>query len=90
MVPIKHENQSVIGALKISVGTDKLFDPALRLRIGETGNLMLVDETGSVRLCPVCPASRHTRVEGLTNRGNNEGPNWIEVQEDAHGQTGGT
>ncbi len=71
------------------MGTDILFDPALRLSIGETGNLMLVDETGNVLLCPVCPASRHTRVEGLTNRGNNAGPKWIEVQEDGHGQTGG-
>ena len=89
VVPIRHEDQSVIGALKVSVGTDTLFDPALRLSIGETGNLMLVNETGSVLLCPVCPASRHTRIEGFTNRGNNAGPNWVEVQEDGHGQTGG-
>ena len=71
------------------MGTDILFDPALRLSIGETGNLMLVNETGSVLLCPIRPASGHTRIEGLTNRGNNAGPNWVEVQEDGHGQTGG-
>ena len=89
VVPIRDDRKVVIGALKVSMETEALFAPALQLRIGETGNIMLVDASGKILLCPVLPVGLHSRIETFGAQVEHTGAKWIEVHNDGHGKQGG-
>jgi len=89
VVPIRDDRKVVIGGLKVSMETEALFAPALQLRIGETGNIMLVDASGKILLCPVLPVGLHSRIETFRAQVEHTGAKWMEVHNDGHGKQGG-
>lgn len=93
-VPISDDDGSTLGALKVAIGTEGLFASVLRTRIGQTGHVMLLDQTGHVLICPILPVSLHTRTDVFAGGRDLSYPTrlgaaWAEVEDDSHGGRGG-
>lgn len=90
VAPIRGEEPGVLGALKVVIGRDDLLVSILRSRIGRTGHVMLLDETGMVLACGLLEAARHERFLGLGQEGASKGTRmpgevaWGEVGIDTH------
>ncbi|HKW86892.1 MAG TPA: ATP-binding protein [Nitrospiraceae bacterium] len=93
-VPISDEDGVTLGALKVAIGTEGLFASVLRTRIGQTGHVMLLDQSGHVLICPILPASLHTRTDVFAGGRDRAQPTrmgaaWVVVEDDSHGSRGG-
>lgn len=63
-VPIRDNQNRVVGALKGVVETDGLLVPALQQRIGRTGTMMVTQADGQALFCPRC-ADTDSRKDGV-------------------------
>jgi len=93
-VPISDDDGSALGVLKVAIGTEGLFASVLRTRIGQTGHVMLLEQDGRVLICPIRPASLHTRTDVFAGGRDRAQPTrlgaaWVEVEDDSHGSRGG-
>jgi PAS domain S-box-containing protein len=94
-VPIRDDNGTVAGALKVVIGREHFLDSVLRGRIGRTGHVMLLDNDGAVIACPLRAPSVHTRLTELTPDPSSTGtarlvgPVWRELGVDTHQERGG-
>lgn len=94
-VPIRDDNGTVAGALKVVIGRDNILDSVLRGRIGRTGHVMLLDDQGAVVACPLRAPSLHKRLTeltaspSLTGAARLAGPVWRELGVDTHQERGG-
>ncbi|MGH7206181.1 MAG: ATP-binding protein [Nitrospiraceae bacterium] len=93
-VPISDDDGHTLGVLKVAIGTEGLFASVLRTRIGQTGHVMLLKQGGHVLICPILPASLHTRTDAFTGGRDRAHPTslgaaWVEVEDDSHGSRGG-
>lgn len=92
-VPIRSDDGTVRGALKVAIGTGQLFASILRTRIGQTGHVMVLGDDGRVLICPVFPPGLHTKTDAFSG-GLHPIPSvlseatWAEVQDDTHGVHG--
>ncbi|MGQ0812680.1 MAG: ATP-binding protein [Nitrospiraceae bacterium] len=92
-VPI-FDNDLVLGALKVVIGTDELFTSILRSRIGETGHVMLVADEGTVLACAVLSPALHAKTGIPLGKRDPSGRSavssamWTEVENDTHGSQG--
>jgi PAS domain S-box-containing protein len=89
-VPIGTEEGPVLGALKVAIGTDALFGPVLRTRIGKTGHMMVLGSDGQTLVCPLMPPGLHHKTDAVVS--GRDGPAggpaeavWREVRDDGHG-----
>lgn len=94
-VPIRGDDGTVAGALKVVIGRDDFLDSVLRGRIGRTGHVMLLDDQGAVVACPLRAPALHTRLAeptsnpSLTGTARLAGPVWRELGVDTHQERGG-
>ncbi len=93
-VPVTDHRRAVIGAIKVVIEKDQLFDSVFRSRIGETGHVMLLNSGGLVLACPVLPPAQHrvVQAEGRALFDTTypiSGALWLEAQDDGHGNAGG-
>ncbi|MGH7233655.1 MAG: cache domain-containing protein, partial [Nitrospiraceae bacterium] len=85
-VPIPGEDHDdPIGVLGLIIRRDVLMDTILPIRVGETGHGMLMDTAGTPLVCPVLPPTAHLIQEALINLLARDQPQWLVVDDDAHG-----
>jgi PAS domain S-box-containing protein len=94
-VPILDEAGAALGALGAVIEKEQLLTSVLRSRIDSTGHVMLVGPSGTVLACPILPPGQHTALirplrGSLASEVSQSEAAWMEVQDDAHGQGGGT
>ncbi|MGE3153464.1 MAG: ATP-binding protein [Nitrospiraceae bacterium] len=65
-VPVSDGEAQVIGALEVVLAMDRLLATMLGTRIGTTGQLMLAQDCGQRRLCPILQTARPDVQEVLT------------------------
>ena len=86
-VPIGGQGESVRGALKAVIGTDRILSSIVGSRIGRTGHMMLLADDGVVLACAMLAPKLHATLQAplaqasvdvATARG-------LEVEQDTHG-----
>lgn len=85
-VPIPGEDlDEPIGVLGLIIRREVLMDTILPIRVGDTGHGMLMDTAGTPLVCPVLPPTAHLIQEALINLLARDQPQWLVVDDDAHG-----